>query len=589
MVTNTGPLTYNDKFIGRLRNSLKASRKILKSALEHRETALKAFCGIHYGRNFAGGGKRPVNKIQQAVMVYARLLAARNPHVFCTTKNSQLRGACETFSGAMNALLKEICFEVEARKCVLDALFSFGIGKAGLAPAGFVRVGDFIFDPGQPYFQRVSPDFVFMDLHARSWEGMQYVGDLVLRDFEEMLESKNYQNLDKVDPQSHNQQEQGQTRAETITRPRQGAEDRIFDEIEVLELYIPKDRTILTLSYPNYDLLRTTEHEGPERGPYEMLGYGDVPDNLLPIPTVQAWIDLDDLVNRLVCKLGRQAERQKTLLAYNGADREDARRIINGDDGDSIRVDNPNVQGAVKEVSTGGVRPENIAYVMSMIQQINTITGNIEMLAGISPQSATVGQDQLLAQQAGVQVDDMRSRTAFFSKANIMKLAWYRWNHMSETDVSRKVKGTDIEYTTQFGPLTREGELFDYEIDIEPYSMQPESPEQEYKKLQELLQTTLIPLAPVFQQAGTTFDAVNLTKLLARYRDVKDLDMILMPAPPPPQPEQGGPGMQEPPGKAPVTTRNYVRENRSAPVPRSQENQLIQQMMGAAANNGQRT
>jgi hypothetical protein len=580
------PQTYDETFITRLQTSLKASRKIQREALAHRSTILEQFTGSHFGR--ITQEKRPINKVQQAIIIHSRLLSAKNPAIMLRTDTQALKQKAMVFEQTMNVLLREVQFDVETRLAVLDALMSWGMSKVGLAPAGFVKVGDFLFDPGQPYCQRISPDYCFLDLHARNWSGMQYVGDLNLRNFEDMQAAGKYKNLEKLDPQNHSQQENGQQRAEAITKPKQGPEDRIYDEIEVVDLWLPRDNTILTLSYPDYLFLGSEEYDGPERGPYEMLGLADCPDSILPLPPAQAWVDLDELVNRLVRKIGRQAERQKTVLAYHGSDKEDARRIINANDGESLRIDNPNVQNSTKEIRFGGPEATNLALIMTLLQQVNSLTGNIESLAGISPQSSTVGQDQLLAQQAGTQIDDMRARVVSFSTECIKKLAWYRWNHPSNTAVTLTAPGTTVEYQDTFGPMNREGDLLDYQLSIQPYSMQPQSPQGEYKKLQELLQSILMPLAPVFQQAGVTFDAHALTKLMARYNDIKDLDSILQAAPPPPPPGMGG-GMGEPPGKPPVTTRNYVRENRPTSVPRTENSEMAKMLMGAGMNRGPQT
>jgi hypothetical protein len=180
----------------------------------------------------------------------------------------------------------------------------------------------------------------------------------------------------------------------------------------------------------------------------------------------------------------------------------------------------------------------------------------------------------------------MRSRMVDFANLNIEKLSWYRWNHMSEKRVKLTVPGTDIEYTEVFSPLNQEGDLFDFHIQIEPYSMQPSSPQQEYMKLQNLLQGVLMPLAPVFQQSGVTFDAHALVKLMSRFNDIQDIDTILQSAPPP-MPGMGMGGGEAGQVSAPVsTTRRYVRENRPTSVPRTEDAEMAKVMMGAAMNKG---
>jgi hypothetical protein len=96
----------------------------------------------------------------------------------------------------------------------------------------------------------------------------------------------------------------------------------VSEFVDLVEVYLPKEQLIVTLPFgPGFgddDVLRVVEYEGPERGPFHMLGFAYVPDNVLPVPPASIWYYLQVMGNRIARKIGRQAERMKTVLAYDG-------------------------------------------------------------------------------------------------------------------------------------------------------------------------------------------------------------------------------------------------------------------------------
>jgi hypothetical protein len=94
-------------------------------------------------------------------------------------------------------------------------------------------------------------------------------------------------------------------------------------------------------------------------------------------------------------------------------------------------------------------------------------------------------------------------------------------------------------------------------IDIEPYSMQNQTPEAKLQGLRTILIEILIPLMPAMQAQGVTIGFEALCRKIAKLGNIPELNDILIYANSI-QPENEG---EEPIGKPSVTSRNYTRRS----------------------------
>lgn len=146
------------------------------------------------------------------------------------------------------------------------------------------------------------------------------------------------------------------------------------------------------------------------------------------------------------------------------------------------------------------------------------------------------------------------------SVRSIMKdiFHWVWESPLFQMTVSQTVDGTDITYQDEW-PMTtdiygnevdqRAGlSVSDFDVDLEPYSMQYKSPTQRLEELRMIWQQDI---APLMQAGLVTADAVSYMKMLSKYGDWPELEMILQ--------MQEGPGGGA--GSAPAnTTRVYSEE-----------------------------
>jgi hypothetical protein len=78
-----------------------------------------------------------------------------------------------------------------------------------------------------------------------------------------------------------------------------------------------------------------------------------------------------------------------------------------------------------------------------------------------------------------------------------------------------------------FGPDSREGDFLDYNIEIEPYSMQHQSPQMKLQTLTQVFGQFIVPFAPMLAEQGIGINFESLLKTISKYANVTELNDIL--------------------------------------------------------------
>ena len=581
--------SYDKNSSSRLQNAIEYSRRQLLPYREKRLHALRQFVGAHY--TDTGAEQRvPLNFIEMAVSIYRRQIAARRPQVLVRAKNRQYEPVAGQFESALNMLLKDIKFEETMQQWVLDAMFGLGIVKTGLTASG-IDMNGYEHDPGQPFVDNVDfDDFVF-DMSAKRWDQIQFCGNRYCLPLEAVKQSKMFgkKGNDLKPSEFRQNNEFGEERVQRI-----GTSDNYFGDqyyspiVELWDIWLPLENVVVTLQADDRggvstgEPLRVVEWEGPEEGPYYTLGFGSVPGNLMPLPPVSLMIDLHEMANRVFRKLGRQADRQKTLTLVQAGQEDDGRRIAESSDGDIIRTDRPE---ATREAKYGGVDQASLAYLMQVKDLFIYMGGNLDALGGLGKLSDTVGQEQLIAKSASARVADMQESATRAVKNVVNTLGRYLWyDPVASPTVLTKIPDTNFEASVEFSPEIREGSITEYEIDIAPYSMVDRSPSEKAKTLGELMQGFVIPLAPILQQQGIKADMGKFFELMAKYSNTEELNDIISQfdqsemAKMQQMQEMGGAG--ERPTQSPVTQRTQVRQNIPGSTREGRDEAMMQLLVG---------
>ena len=562
-----------------LKEAIRWSRQKMGPFLDQRSNRLKKYLGKNYGSE-GSALHQPVNLMELAVNIYQQNLAAQAPRALATTPYRTLKPKAYKLSLGLNHLIKEIDFEWTIQMAVLEGLLSMGIIKVGLNNTAQVEIGGYLHDYGQPFADLVTLDDFVCDMSAKKKEMWQFCGNrysMLLEDAKQIYPKKYHDALASaiVDDAG----DESKVRYQKI--------------IHLWELWLPHDNKIVTMTESDKDVtgavINEFEWEGPETGPYHILNYSDVPNQTIGLAPAATWEDLNELANKLFRKLSDQATRQKTILGVRAGGGADANRVIKCSDGDTINLDDPK---NVSEFSFGGIDQTTLAFFLQVRDIYSYLAGNLDALGGLSAQSDTVGQDTLLTQSASQRMQRMTRQTANFTTKVIEDLGFYLWyDPMIVLPLVKPLPASGIEVPLSFGPADREGDYYEYNIKIEPYSMQHQSPAARLQSLRTVLAEMIMPLSQMMQQQGVTVDMQKLMDIVGRYGDLDELKEILIYSNPELYGQQQQP-VQTPGGptgtKPAQTTRRYERVNRPGATRSGKDQVLSQLMLGGNAQNSEK-
>jgi len=557
--------------LGKLRTAMDWSIKKLETERKHRLAMLKQYVGFYYGEQHAAD-KVPINYLELSVLIFTQLLAATAPRVMVSTKFPHLQLMASDLALGVNHLIaNEIPFRETLQRCVTDAQFGLGIVKVGLAEGpkpGFTH------DTTQPFCDTVSLDDWVHDCTAKFFEQCEYAGDKYILPYEAVMESDLYDKAarDKLKP---SQWDNSDPKARGLV---QGSDvEEYYEHVELWDIWLPMERKILTLPAGTDGdsslVLREVDWDGPENGPYHLLSFYDVPDNIMPLSPLAIIRDLHESSNLLYNKLARQAERQKTVsLVRRGAD-EDGIRRIEANDGDMIGVDDPS---AVGEASSGGPNQTNLAFFLSQTNLMDMLAGNLKSLGGLAPSAETLGQDQMLAAANSKRAVWMQDRVYNFVLPVIRDLACYLfYDPLIDLPLTARIGKEDV--PIRFNAEMREGDFLDYNLSIEPFSLQRDTPQTKLALVNSVLQN-LIPLMPIAQQQGVVPNIEGYLKLVGKLGNLPELESLVTFG----APQQQAPSpVGTPPLKAAMTTRRYERVNRGGVTTQGKQQAMISTLLGA--------
>ncbi len=552
----------------RLRSAVDWSVRQLEEPRKNRVDAIRQFVGSHYAKN---GADRhvPVNLLELAVTIYVRHLAARAPRVMVKTSVDALRPFARNMELALNQIPEEIGLESTLQRAVVEALFSVGIVKVGIASGGVSVLGH---DVGEPFADIVSLDDYFVDMSAKNRETIQFEGNDYWLDIDSARAIGEGAGLEPDEHVVHG--DQGEPRAEGVSVDT-GA-DLYRDKVWLRDVWLPQTQELVTYTVKGHKVLRVVPWDGPERGPYHVLAFSHVPGNLMPLPPVALWRDLHELANRLYRKLAKQAEAKKRVVAFGGGNDDDAEALRKAADGEGITFHGQKPE----HVDVGGIDAETLAFFLTTKDIYNYIAGNLDALGGLAPMSETASQDRLMSDAAGARMARMKADTVAFDRGIFRSLAWYEWTDPVRKRVVRKpVPGTDIVLEREWSEETREGDFLDYNLDVDPYSMEDDTPAIRLQKIGQALERFVFPLLPIMAAQGAQIDVRKLVELVARFGNVDEVrELVQFGEPIPGTPEQGGSGM--PSFKPTQTKRTYERVNRPGATRHGKDDVMARILMG---------
>jgi hypothetical protein len=584
---------------------MRASRLSLQRFRTERREMVRQYVGQHWSDE-GSREKVPVNLISLYLQIVSRNLIAKNPRVLLSTFQRQHQPMVNAMQTWANKEITRLDLSMTLQRVVLDALFSFGICKVALStPADSANL-QWNLKAGEPFAARVDLDDFVCDMHARDFSEVSFIGHRYRVPLEVVRESKEYtkerKNLAASTDEPYNLE--GDERISHMGRGHHAGSGEEYEElVDLWEVYLPRHRCVVTLANDAFTgaatvgaggagkALRYQDWLGPETGPYKILPLLVVPGNVIPKGPIQDLIDLHNFANQSFRKLMRKTQDQKDIAAVQGGASQDGSRIQEANDGDIIRVDNPE---KIASLSFNGPNAQVHAMFEQTRSLFNFLGGNLELMGGLSPQAKTAKQDAMLEQNASRAIADMQDRCISFASDVLGSMCWYWWHDPFKVMQSTyNVPGLpEIKINREVTPERRgKAKWSDLEVKVDPYSMQHQTPQTKLQFINTVVQQIVMPMAPLLQQQGIGLDLNRYLTMIAELGDMPELTELLTVQDMPQEQAQA----QEEPGMPAVTSRNYTRENMPGRTERGDAQNRINTLMnvdpggsqnGAAAMNG---
>ena len=571
----------NEKAVSELGGALLESRRRLEPFRRVYKMAVEQNVGSWYS---TGGPEKPVvlNLMEMAVSVHYRALFPKPPQIAVTTRESRFKPAGWKLQNVVNRRLLDESIQRQLGLSILDSIYGIGLVKIGVN-----RTSSFRYDAQtgapetielvDPYISRILLDDWVHDMSARAFEETQYQGHRYRIPLEEVLadESLDAEGRKKVQVLDGLKGNDGRV---SDIQGRGVLPGEYGQQCELWEVWLPQEALVCTFTEDYEILLKCQEYKGPQNGPYRGLWFEEVPGNTMPLAPAMQWQSLHRMANSSLRKLDRQARRAKTVHAVQGADTADAERYRSSGDGDMIASKS---QISLQEIKSGMMDQSLFTWVLQLKNFYSWQAGNLDTIGGLSTASDTVGQDKILNANSNQKISAMIDRTRTFLKGVLSDYAYWMWTdplQRYETEVEIE------EYSKEFGkmqtaltPEERQHSIDMHELEIEPYSMISNTPQEKAQ----ILDATIAAAAPfmsMMQEQNLTFDLETYFKLMAQYRNMPELGDLVRSNGMPLTLDRGGDASQM---RAPaITRRTNERVSRSAgPAPGNASQ--IQQFMSA--------
>lgn len=353
-------------------------------------------------------------------------------------------------------------FEKEHREFTLSAIFSVGIMLVGLDVVDSPEIDGEPLPITDVFVECINfEDFVF-DTTATKWDNRRlgFYGHKYRVSLEEAKANKSFnaearKRLQAIDKETNE--------GAKVSNPDGKQPSDPFQQMcELWQIFVPSTNEVVTFSVNGGDIpLKTVQWQGPKRGPYHFFGFNPVLNNIMPLPPVANWLDMDDLENKLVSKLGRQAGRQKTVGIVDQAGVKDGQTIMKASDGDVVAVGNPN---AFKEANMGGVNQQTLGFAINVRQMADFVMGNLSAQMGLRASADTLGQEKMIRAAANVRIASMQGVLLSATQEILRDVAFYLHHHPTiEYAMTMEIPGTEMKLPVEWPYRQNE---FGEEVDV---------------------------------------------------------------------------------------------------------------------------
>ncbi len=558
--------------IASLQNAMRKSDAKLSEFRKQRRTGVREFVGNYYGKDGAKE-QRPLNQYQLWVNTIRRLVAAKAPVPWIRPPSRDLHDFALSLQWNLAEHCKLINLQETLADCTVDGLYFGGHAKIVVNNFMHPETGE---SSQRPFVDYIDYEDWFHDCYAREWEKMQFMGD-----YYRMPISVLQDNPDRYDPDS--------VKKLSNSTSRLGVQDRVggeplegdeFDQTVVLrDVWLQHEGLLVTMGADsNGAVLREQEWQGHPKGPYRRLAFLRVTGSSIPASLALSQLDLNYAINIASNRNNQDIQAKKRLLLTQRGQEQDIKAINAALHNEAVGVDNP---AGATEVNFGGADPKDMVFIQQAVEMFSMQGGNLKSLAGLGVEANTLGQEELIKGSSNLMTADMGDTVRDFARDIMQTLAWYMVKGPDQTTYSTQQTFAGTASTIPFGSDQRAqmGNLDQYHLDIEPYSMEHQTPMGQFQKLANVWNTIVMPAAQLMMAQGRMPNVMGLLQNAAEYLNLPECADLVMAMPQQqgqPQDQGGAPQQQSAP--APSGERTYRRTSQSI-TPASHG--MVQQLLSA--------
>lgn len=508
------------RFVPRLQKIARAWQELAEPSLVNRARILRSWASGYFDR---GRSQRHlVNLLDRGICTLTPFLVEGNPKVLVESEIGNLRPWAHITRLALNFFINKINLSENALiPAAQNSMYGMGIIRTDFTHNRGYQNDETEIRLGIPSVSVVDDHNYVGDPSAECLKDFLIEGDVyrLPTDYAKDFFGPKYADYIKPDSTLRVRHDPSDISKKNFDRTLFS----VRDYSTFIDLYLYDEDVVLTIMPQGKKavILNTIDWSDVPGSPYDKLGYKYFPGMPISIPPAWAWYDQDTELNYMLKKMQEQAQSQKDVLAYEGSAAKDAKNIAGISTQGTTQVDNVE---ALKALSFGGVNPKNYEWVSYIEGHFATEISNMYMLGGKQPQSPTLGQEQMLMQNALRYVASMHTRFHNFMESVVRKLAWHFWTDPTVyVPVINELPEID-NFPAVFSRAEQVGDFYDFVFKVIPYSTQRETPDVKYQKMLQFLTQWIVPTLPYAAMQGNMVDFSLSTQILADYFGIDSLN-----------------------------------------------------------------
>jgi hypothetical protein len=495
---------------------------------QHQMTLLRLWASGFFNKGY--GREHLINLMDRGVGTIVPFLVEGNPKVMVETLIGNYRSWAYTTQLALNFFIEQM--ELADKVLVpiaINSMFGAGITRTFTEYDRQVSLDDEVIKAGRPVIKVIHDTDYIGDPLARTRDDFVFEGDIYrlptayAKDLFAGKDDHGNQIADYIQPDCKLISDFS---PDKISNPNFNRNKlALRDQTTFMDIYLYDENITVTImpEGKSSKILRRVEEDGPNESPYDYLGYKYFPNFPVPMPPAWFWHDQDVSIN-IVSKTAReQAEAQKSLVFTEAPNKKLGEQVVNARNMDVLNV--KDVAGT-KRVDFGGMNTENLNWMNFVENVFNSAGGTPPIMRGDQASSPTLGQEQMVYQNASRIVNNMYTRYHRFMTSVIKKLAYRIWTDPTVyIPLIHEVPGVGT-LPKIFSQPDKVGEFYDFVFSVVPYSTQRMSPEVKYQRLMQFASQWILPTMPEAQRQGAEFDVPEATKKMAGYLGMDDFNQL---------------------------------------------------------------